>query len=314
MKPVIQGGNRIKAFGVAEGGGVLVYPSKESAKLQIETLADPAEIRALSWITKEVLNNNPVMATMLEDTKPDDQGDPMKTDYITNTVITLPTNFGILLERFKIKRVDLERAIQGINPQNYVKMVLRYAAFRFDKARTKLGLEEYINLSLIKEPNRRVYVTPKHLRGKEEELSKAGGVRFGSKLLRSMPGYEGFREYRIEDSVYVADMAVVTTSEGQKAIGPAERNMIIGLTRFHKNRIPSEVNILRQERLGEINDPTGYTAAEVAPRLVINVTMDRSPMTLTTTEKVLVLNAGSGNKAMDAYRFIYDRLEPDLAA
>jgi len=163
--------------------------------------------------------------------------------------------------------------LPGVGPADYINRVLDYARNVYQDTIQEMGLGGKITV-LVKGPNRRIYVMPRHnLFG--EVMSKQSGAVIGSQHMSLLPGYHP-GVYNLEKSAYIADKAVDTTGEGQQVIGAAERSMIVG----------SSANC----------------------RLAVNVTMNDKPPRMYWVEGVPILDIGSGLKALEAMAYFYKRL------
>ena len=294
----------VSAFAVTEGGGKMLFSEQNWT-----IIADEEEIKDLGEIEREV-KNHLLMQALLEDTEPKDGLPPIRTPYQTNVVLTLPNSYDVFRARMAQSGINIEDYIPGIAPQNYVDRTLGLASGNLKDTIVGLNLEERINV-IVKNQNRRVYVTPMHIVD-GDNLTKQSAARFGGTHLTfenlrtsSLGAHElEHLAYRIENSIYVADKAVDTTGEGQRIISASERSMILGYDFFATE--PDEgAHVLSRHPF-----PDGEALpfmGDVAARLAINVTLDDSLPRMEFVERVPVLHIGSGVKALEALTHFYSR-------
>ncbi len=287
----------IKAFAVTEGGGKLVY--YKNGKLVHEVMADPDELKRLSDLEERV-KRDPLMKALLENTQHDVYDAPTRTPYATNIVLTFPNEYDTLFNRLASSGFLIKNKMPDMPPSEFIDVMLSYAATQFTQAIDELKLEGVIAAPLIKKQNRRIYITPRHLKD-EGELSKIGGVALGSRTLQAAMGYPA---YTHANSIYIADKAADVTGEGQPVIGSSEKTMIHGLTYFAGDAPPGlkVVRWLYGAPKGNIH------VAEVGCKLAINITMDNALPKLTSVEGIPMLHLGSGLKSLEAITHLYARL------
>lgn len=346
--PAIEGVDILKALeypvpaavAVTEGGGIVIHAFPIDGYLSTKMIASSEQIEKLG-VLEGLAKRDPLMRALLEDPREED-APPIRTPYgyenrenpnnnqlPTNIVLTLPPQFEILERRLADVGVDLTAVIPAFNPSKYVADVLNYAQGQFLDIMRKnpdLGIEEALQI-LIKEQNRRIYVSPKKTGLSGTGLSKSGGAHdsslspfklAGAAVLRDAP------EYTIEDSIYIADKALVTGKDGTLAINSSERTMIVTQKMFDAG--PHRfANVLWTEPVYGLKpgvDPLYYSyldkeSTEILPytvfagvscRLAVDITLDDSPPRMERVEGVPFLRIGSAHKAAEALTLLYEEV------
>lgn len=296
----------VAAYAVTQGGGKLISRHPQTNELEYTMLADEEELKSLSDL-EAVVTERPLMRALLEDRLSTDGKPPTRTPYDANIVITLPNSFDVLNARLSAAGIDLLKELPEVRGEDYVRQVLDYAHDQYMKAILEMGLVDRLAI-LTKLPNRRNYVTTKHLHN-EDVLSKYGGVLIGSQHLAATPGYHN-GEYRIENSIYVADNAVdQTKGEGQEVIGVSERSMIVGHPVYYleDSANPTDMNVTNISAVKLEGGRTLYLG-EATARLALNVTIDDSLPKIDRVENVPILHIGSGLKSLEAIDYLFRRL------
>lgn len=261
-------GLRPRAFGAAEGGGVIVELA--NGALEERIIALQIEVGELKRIGDVVKQSNPLIEVLMEDVEANDGEAPMRTPYKTNIVITLPNQYETLQRRLEAKGVNVSEYLPEINGQNYIGILLEYIGRAFSTKIQELGLTRYIGAPIVKISNKRVYIPTRHVHhpnGPIADLSKYNGVVAGSALKEDT-------QFELRGSIYIADYAVdKTRGEGAEVLGASERSMI-------KNGVDMV-------------------------RLALNITMDDKPPMVEHVEGVKILNIGSGLRALEAIDLMY---------
>lgn len=294
----------VAAFAVTEGGGKLISRHPQTGQLEHTQLADEKELGYLADLERKVAERS-LMAALLGDRRPVNEGSPIRTPYDTNIVLTLPTSYDILNARLSAIGVNLRAELPTVNPAEFVKQVLGYAHDQYIEVIQRLGLDDHIAV-LTKLQNRRTYVMPKHNHA-GELLTKYSGVELGSRHMSFAPGYYPQR-YEMGNSIYIADKAVDQTGEGQLIIGASERSMITGVPTYfgEESPNPQDVNVMNITPVTW--DGSTIYLGEIACRLAMNVTLDDSLPKIDRVEGVPILHIGSGLKALEGISYIYQRL------
>lgn len=297
----------VAAYAITQGGGKMIARHPITGKLEHTVLAEPTEIEFLGEL-EEVVSERPLMRALLGDKYPDGKQTPIRTPYDANLVLTMPPSLEQLNARLSAVGVNLQDELSGIGPDNYLEQILGYAHDQFIKAIMERKLADSL-AAFIKRTNRRIYVTPKHLKG-GLELSKYSGVLVGSEYLSAIWGDLNYRLYQLGNSIYTADNAVdETREEGQVVLGASERSMIKGTYVSDKYPDPSKINVTNIRSVPvRINGMRTLCVADEEVRLAINVTLDNRPPSMNIVEGVSILNIGSGIKAIEAADHLFRRL------
>lgn len=328
------------AVAVTEGGGIAILAFPSDGMLMPKLVASEKQLAKLAILEAES-KKDPLMKALLEDEELDD-APPIRTPYgyryrnpigeegyipATNIVLTVPPNFEVLERRLGQKGINLADKIPGYNPSNYIASVLGYAREQFQSILNKpeLELDQALDI-LIKEQNRRIYVTTKYSGLTSIDLNKSGGAIDSSRAPYKVGGlavYRDYPEYVLEDSIYVADKALVPSKfEGYLTINPSERSMIVD-----RKILPAQahrfVNFLRPRPIYRVKegiigfapdlpkeawevDPNAISAL-VSCRLAVDITLDNSPPTFMKVAGVPFLRIGTASKAAEALTMLYEK-------